>query len=134
MPLSVTALYVSLSALLMLVYAYGVVRIRKAEKIGLGSGNNKALEVAIRIHGNYLEYAPMFLLLFACAELNGLSPLLLHVFGASWLIGRVLHGIGLAEGRGGYHAGRFYGTLITWLLIVALALVNLGLWVFAAAQ
>ncbi|AZQ12341.1 MAPEG family protein [Shewanella khirikhana] len=134
MPLSVTALYVSLSALLMLVYAWGVVRIRKREKIGLGSADNKALEIAMRVHGNFLEYAPMFLLLLACAEMNGLSALYLHVMGAAWLVARVLHGIGLSHGRGGYHPGRFYGTLITWLLICAAAVINLGLWVLGAPQ
>ncbi|QYK04978.1 MAPEG family protein [Shewanella zhangzhouensis] len=130
MPLPVTALYLSLSALLMLVFAWGVVRLRRSEKIGLGAGHSKGLEVAIRVHGNFLEYAPMVLLLLACAELNGLSPLYLHVLGASWLIARILHGIGLTQGRGGYHAGRFYGTLLTWILVLVLALINLAQWGF----
>ncbi|MCH1931419.1 MAPEG family protein [Shewanella sp. A25] len=129
MSLMVTGFYASLTALLMVVLAYRVVKIRRLEKIGIGDGGNKALALAGRVHANLIENAPIVLILLALAEANGLAPLYLHCLGTLWIVARLLHAIGLTKGRGGYHFGRFFGVLFTWLVSLILALINLGYFV-----
>ncbi|MCE9686020.1 MAPEG family protein [Shewanella sp. AS16] len=125
MSLMVSGLYAGLTGLLFLVLAYRVVRLRRKLKIGLGSADNAALELAIRVHANLLENAPMALLLLMLAEANGLSQHYLHTLGSLWLVARLLHVIGLNLGRGGYHFGRFWGVLLTWTVILTLVVINL---------
>ncbi|TKB48840.1 MAPEG family protein [Ferrimonas sediminicola] len=127
MPLTITALYLSFTALLALVLAYRVVRLRRSRGIGLGNGQDKDLTLSVRCHANLLEYAPLVMLMLASAELNGAPGLLLHLCGSAWLLGRVLHPWGLTRGRGGYHLGRFWGTLLTWCVTLALVGLNLTL-------
>jgi len=59
------------------------------------------------------------------AEAGGLAHFYLHCFGTVWIVARLLHAIGLTQGKGGYHLGRFWGVLLTWLVTISLALVNL---------
>ena len=69
------------------------------------------------------------LLLLLLAELNHLTPWLLHVAGAGVFIARVMHAWGLA-GKRGASPGRYYGTLFTWVILLCLALGNLVLILF----
>ena len=84
--LPITALYASLLAALVMVLAALVVAIRKSQKIGLGDAGNQDLQVRIRAHANALENIPLALILLALAELNGLSPILLHLAGLTLLV------------------------------------------------
>ena len=56
--------------------------------------NPETLERAIRAHGNLIEYAPLFLLLLLLAEINQSNAVILHLSGASFFVGRLMHGIG----------------------------------------
>ncbi|MBW3527164.1 MAPEG family protein [Shewanella sp. NKUCC05_KAH] len=125
MSLMVTGLYASLTGLLIVALAYRVVKLRRGQKIGLGDGGNSALALANRVHVNLIENAPIVLILMLVAEAGGLSAFYLHCFGTVWIVARLLHAIGLTQGQGGYHFGRFWGVLLTWLVIISLALVNL---------
>ncbi|PIW61682.1 MAPEG family protein [Shewanella sp. CG12_big_fil_rev_8_21_14_0_65_47_15] len=125
MPLMVTGLYASLTGLLIVALAYRVVKLRRSQKIGLGDGGNSVLVLAGRVHANLIENAPIALILMMLAEMGGLAAFYLHCFGTVWIVARLLHAIGLTQGKGGYHFGRFWGVLLTWVVIIALALVNL---------
>ena len=125
MPLAISGLYISLTALLTVLLTYRVIKLRRIHKIGLGSAGNEALALAQRVHGNLLENTPMAMLLLVVAELNGTNNVVLYVFGSVWIIARLLHAIGLIQGQGGYHFGRFWGVLLSWGVIVGLALVNI---------
>ncbi|QSX37019.1 MAPEG family protein [Shewanella sedimentimangrovi] len=128
MSLAISGVYISLTAVLMIVLSWRVVRIRRREKIGVGSGGNRQLQLAMRAHGNLMENAPLTMLMLVVAESNGMAPAWLHLLGSVWLAARLLHAIGLTQGGGGYHFGRFNGTLFTWLVLLTLALFNL--WAF----
>lgn len=123
---AVTTLYAVPLALLIVALAARVVWLRNADRVGLGHGESKRLGRAIRIHANAVEYVPLALLLMLLFELNGGAPWLLHACGLTLLTGRVLHVWGLSR-SGGYSLGRYAGTTMTWLAIVALAGANLGL-------
>ncbi len=112
-----TGLYAALVALLAIGLAARVVVLRRRLRVGLGSGEEKALERAIRAHGNLVEYAPLALVLLLILETGEAPNLLLHGLGITLLIGRLLHAWGLSR-RGGISFGRFYGTALTWIVII----------------
>lgn len=121
----ITLLFAALHALLMLALAARVAFHRHSQKVGLGDGGDKHLMRKIRVHANFVEYVPVALLLLALLELSGLSAIWLWSLGGILLFARVLHVIGLSQ-RSGYSFGRFWGTLLTWGVLAAMAIA--GLW------
>ena len=69
MTLPVTALAAAICALLLIYTAYATVKIRFANKIGFGDGDNPDLLAARRTHANLAEHAPLFLIMLAVLEL-----------------------------------------------------------------
>ena len=126
MTLMISGFYAGLTALLLLGLAYKVVKLRRLNKIGIGDGGNQDLSLAIRAHGNLVENAPVVMVLLVLAELNGMPDYLLHIFGTVWIVARLLHAIGLNQGKGGLHFGRFWGVLMTWIVLLGLAIANIG--------
>ena len=53
----------------------------------------ETLDRAIRGHGNLIEYAPIFLLLMLCLEIEGAPEEQLLLGGTLFTIGRLMHGI-----------------------------------------
>ncbi|MEJ2515441.1 MAG: MAPEG family protein [Gammaproteobacteria bacterium] len=131
MPL-ITTFYAGLLGLLALSLAWLVVTNRRRAQVGLGSGGDAALERAIRVHGNFTEYAPLVLILLGLAELSGAPVWLLHASGAVFVAARVAHALGLSA-RSGISRGRFFGTLATWLVLLVLAVTDVWLGVAALA-
>lgn len=124
LPLPVTAVYASLLAMLVVILVLVVVKLRRALRVGIGDGGNRDLIRAIRVHGNATESIPLFLVLLAAYELNGGPHMLLHTFGALFLLSRVMHAWGL-YGSAGVSFGRFYGTVGTQVCLLGLAIANL---------
>ena len=123
---AITALYAGLLGLLYIALGGFVVAQRRRARIGLGMGSDPALERSVRVHGNFAEYAPLFLVLLLVAELAGAAGTLLHLLGAAFLLARIGHAFGLGRSSG-TSAGRFVGTLVTWVAIVVLAVMNIWL-------
>ncbi len=113
-------LYAGLFCLLMLVLKANVGRVRTKHKVGFGDGNNEAMQRSLRVQGNAVEDVPVVLL--GLIGLGALSApaLLVHGLGGSFLIGRILHAIGLG-GSAGSSFGRSVGTLITALVMLITA-------------
>jgi len=124
---AIAALYAALVALLLLVLAVQVSRLRRARGIGLGDGGDRELARAIRVHANLVEWGLPAIVLLLIAELTRAPALLLHGCGIVLVVGRVLHAVGLSR-SGGYSFGRFAGTAMTWAVLLALA--GWGLWAF----
>ena len=122
----VTLLFAALHVLLVLALAGPIARPRHAHKVGLGDGGDKLLARKIRVHGNFTEYVPLALLVLALLEACGLAAAAVWGFGGVLLLGRLLHAAGLS-GSGGYSKGRFWGTALTWLSLLLMALA--GLWI-----
>ena len=120
----ITAIYAALAALLVLVLAARVVIARNTRKIGLGDGGDGDLARRIRAHANALENLPLALLLLLLLELNQTQPVLLHGLGIALIVARIAHAIGLSRSSG-YSVGRFSGTGLTWLVMLAMALLLL---------
>lgn len=123
-----TALYAGLAGILLIVLAALVSRMRRRHRIGLGDGDNRELQRAIRAHGNAVEWLVPAVLLLLVADLNRAAPLLLHLCGIAIIVGRVLHAIGLSR-SGGSSFGRMTGSILSWGAVAVLAVWNL--WAFA---
>lgn len=117
---AMTALYAGLVALLLIVLAAAVSRLRRKLKIGIGDGGSKELHRAIRTHANAVEWAVPAILLLLVAELNRAPLLLVHACGVAIIVGRVLHAFGLSR-SGGYSFGRMTGSAASWGALAVLA-------------
>jgi len=117
----VTTLYAGLLGLLYLALAYLVVRGRQRHRINLGIGAEGQIERQVRVHANFAEYAPIFLILLLLAELAAAPSWLLHGAGAGFVIARLGHALGLSS-TSGVSQGRSVGTALTWLLILVLSI------------
>lgn len=121
----ITALYAGLCGFLLLYLSWRVVQFRRAFGVGIGDGGKKELKCAIRAHGNFVEYVPPALVLILLLELAGSSGWLIHGLGSVLIAGRILHAFGLSRSCG-YSPGRFYGTLLTWSVMLAAAALNMA--------
>jgi len=121
----ITLLFAALNGLLLLALVGRVSRLRHGRRIGFGDGGDPELARAIRVHANFVEHVPFALLLLGLLELNGLAAPWLWAFGGALLVARLMHAAGLSK-TSGASFGRFYGTALTWVAILAMALA--GLW------
>ena len=104
----IVALYVALNLILAPVLMYRVGQIRIGKDIHMGDGGNALLNSRIRAHGNFIENAPLALIGLIALAMLGAHPIALHVFGAVFFIGRILHAMGMS---GAFGQGRLIGTL-----------------------
>ena len=118
----ITSIYASLSALLIVRLSISVIKLRRKNQISVGDGGNEELQLAIRTHSNAVEYIPIALLLLLTLELNGATKILIHLLGATLIIGRIIHSIGVPAKN---LKRRVLGMQITIFLLIALALLNI---------
>ena len=128
--LTITALYASLLTLLFLGLSFNIIRLRRKLRVGVGDNGELILSKAIRVHGNFSEYMPLALILLACYEVSGANTLWLHGLGATLVIGRILHAIGLSKSIG-TSSQRFFGMISTFLVLLILAIENIGIFIMA---
>ena len=124
----ITGLYAALSTLLVLVLGVRVILYRRAHGIGLGDGNDEKLRRRIRAHGNAIEYIPFALLLLLLLELDQTAPLWLHIFGIVLIVARLAHAWGVS-GHSGISPGRALGVVLTYGVLLVMALVLLWQWI-----
>lgn len=119
----VSAIYMSLSALLIVKLSLSVVALRRKNKIRIGDGGNEELLLAIRAQANATEYIPISLLLLLALELNGAPKLLIHALGIALITGRILHAMAIP---GNNLKLRVLGMQITIVLLIGLAVLNIA--------
>ncbi|MCF6264365.1 MAG: MAPEG family protein [Xanthomonadales bacterium] len=119
----------SLLGLIYLGLSYRVVSIRRLEKIGIGTGGNEPLSLAVRAHANFIEYVPITLILLFLLMRSAGDAMVAAVLMVLLVIARLLHAYGLS-GSGGYSVGRFSGTVITWIVLLLTSLLNIYYLVF----
>jgi len=116
---TVTALYGSLNAIFNIFLANQVSTARRRDKVSIGHGESKSLELAARIHANNAEFVPLAIVMLLLAELCGGASLYLHIAGGLLLISRIFHAIGMP--RPAPNVFRFVGTGVTWIGIVVIS-------------
>lgn len=121
---SVTTGYAAVLAIMLIGLAINVTVHRAKRGVPIGGGDDPKMVRMMRIHGNAAEYLPMGLLLMLLDESGGGSPVALRLAGAGLVIGRVLYGWGMWKTTAPTF-GRIAGTTLTWVVILALAVLNL---------
>jgi len=92
---------------------------RVAGKTLVGDGGDPKLIAKMRAHANFIEYAPMVLILLALIEAaDGSRPWLWGV-GIAFIVGRLLHPFGLDRGDANWMRG--IGILATFVVLIVLA-------------
>jgi uncharacterized membrane protein YecN with MAPEG domain len=124
-PLAVTLVTASILALMCLVLAARVSRARMKHRISLGDKGNEELLVRMRIHGNFVEFVPLVLILMALLELSGADRTWLMAAGAVLVLSRIMHVIGLP--RPAPNVFRAGGASGTYAVMAALAIWGLTL-------
>lgn len=119
------ALYAGLNILLLVFLALNVSLNRRRAKVSLGVGTDTRLEQACRAHGNATENLPAALIGLTLLGLLGTGTLVIHALGIALSLGRGLHGYGLLTDPG-RSFGRVTGTTLTWLVLLASALLLLA--------
>ncbi|MGS2717834.1 MAPEG family protein [Eionea flava] len=117
----VSAIYASLLALLLVVLAVVVIRVRRKNKIAFADGGINELTVARSAHANASEYIPIALILMFALEFNVGHSWLLHAFGILFLAGRMIHAYGILREQ---LPKRVLGMALTFITIVGLAAAN----------
>lgn len=128
MQIPITLMYTSLFALFALVLSFRAGSARGKSGVSVLFGEPAKLDLAekVRVHQNFLEYVPIFLLLFAAIEINGGSSMFLYIVGDLLIICRIAHAVGLKHDNMG-HIGRLIGAGGTALLTLVAA--GYGLWI-----
>jgi uncharacterized membrane protein YecN with MAPEG domain len=112
-----TAAFLAVLQMLLVLY---VATGRGKYRTGLGDGGNASLLKRIRIHGNLVENAPIFLILLGLTEMSGQWAALVPWFALAFAVFRLSHAIGLMISAGPTPF-RFVGVLGTFCAIVGLA-------------
>jgi uncharacterized protein len=90
--LRITSIFGGILGIFCATLTLNVVITRNTEKISIGVGDNKLLEKKVRAHGNFTEYVPLSLILFAIIEIQRyLSDIFLIALGVSLITGRLFH-------------------------------------------
>ena len=120
MVLSITLSTAAAAALINIWLTMRIGRLRRELKISVGDGGNEALGRRMRAQLNFAENTPVVLVLIAAIELSGFGGWWLGPVAAAFLLGRVLHGVGMDGGS--WEWGRMIGTIVTLLTQVGLGL------------
>ena len=127
----VTALYAGLLVVPFLGLTLRVFAARFRSGVTLGTGDDRRLLRAVRVHANFAENVPLFLAALLAAELAGAPGPALHAAGGVMLLARALHAAGMAREPDirPLRAAGALGTVLALALAAALALgAGLGLW------
>jgi uncharacterized membrane protein YecN with MAPEG domain len=96
-PPFVVPFYAGIFALIYIALTIRVIGLRNSRGVSLGSGGDPALERAIRVHGNFIEYVPLAFILLGFMEMLHHSRYLLHALCLLLLVGRLAHIAGLSR-------------------------------------
>ncbi len=107
-----SSLYIALAALTLIVLSARVILLRRRHGVAVGDAGHHDLARAIRVHGNFIEYTPLALLVLLAAERAIDEGWIVHTLGIALLAGRLAHAYGLNHEPDSY-AGRVSGMALT---------------------
>jgi uncharacterized membrane protein YecN with MAPEG domain len=116
LPIALTA--AGAAALVNFWLSWRIAQLRESEKISVGDGGNMRLTARMRAQLNFAEYAPVVLILIVLIEATRGTQLWLGIVAGIFILGRVLHGLGMD----GWRLGRTAGMICTAPVMIGLAL------------
>ncbi|AWH87486.1 MAPEG family protein [Limnobaculum parvum] len=114
----VSALYAVLGALLLFKLSLDVVKLRNQYRVPFGDGGFYELQMAVRIHGNAVEYIPIALILMVIMEMNGANIWLVHVSGMMLFAGRLSHYYALRHRDWSWRRSGMIATYISMVMMI----------------
>ena len=94
--ISITLVLAAIFGLLHVIFTLRVGGYRFRNKISLGDGGDHELRNRVRAHGNFIENAPIALLLILLNDLDGAKDNTLILMGSILLIARLTHYLTIA--------------------------------------
>ncbi len=77
---------------------------RASTGIGVGVGNDEDLERKVRRQGNFVENAPIFVVMLALSEMLGAPQIVIFWFGIAFVVARIFHAMAFTN-TAGSHGG-----------------------------
>jgi uncharacterized membrane protein YecN with MAPEG domain len=114
------ALTTAFLTVMQVVLMFRVASMRGQAEVLIGTGGNEALEQRQRVHGNFIENVPTFLIGLVLIELIVGSTLWVAVLAGFFVVSRIAHAIGLGMSPG-VTPGRLVGALGTMISMVVAA-------------
>lgn len=123
--LPITLTIASAAALINLWLGFRVSRLRIRHKISVGDQDNDQVRCRMRAQANFIEYTPLFLILLGLVELARGSQTWLWAVAILYILARLAHPFGMD--RPAPNRLRLAGILVTWLVLLGLALYALAI-------
>src|SRR5690606_37985107 len=103
---------------------------RRKHRVSIGDGGHPQVAAASRAFGNAAEYMPLTLLALVTLALVGYPVWVIHLIGGGFILGRVLHAIGMVKTIEGQppRVERMVGMLLTYLPLLASAVLLIWSW------
>lgn len=121
----ITPIFAAFAACFLVYLSYRVIKIRKAHSISVGTAGDQALERAVRNHGNFIEYAPLTLLMLAMVEYVGLADWAVWLLGLMFVASRLIHFAGFRS-REAPGVFRVAGMALTFTTLISLAVISVS--------
>ncbi len=115
------SLYIAVLIIMSLGLAINVGARRLPRQIGLGDGGDPEMIPYIRVHGNFLENAPLAMIALIMLSVIDAPLWTIHIVGLTMIIGRALHAYGIGK-TAGISFGRGAGMGLTMISLIASAL------------
>lgn len=122
MELPVTSMLGALAALALVLLSFPVSLRRIKARVSLGDGGDAILHRRIRAQANFVEYAPIGLILLGLVELSGADTRVVWTLAAALILGRLLHAFGMLRD---VLPPRMAGMILTYAALVTGAAVLL---------
>lgn len=100
MSFHITSLFAGLMALMIVPLSFQISLRRAKLKTSFGDADDEMLRRRVRAHGNFVEYAPLALIVLGLVEWNAAPPTLVWVLGVAFLAARVMHAFGMLYSAG----------------------------------
>jgi uncharacterized membrane protein YecN with MAPEG domain len=124
---TISALYAALLGLVGAALTVNVIVNRVRSGVDAGDGGVARLAQAIRAHANFIEQAPLALILIALAEMLAVRPLAVHILGAALVVTRLASAVALNRSLGQSTLRQFGGGFAVLILVAAAAAILLAI-------
>lgn len=94
-PLPITAALAGAAALFLVLLSFPIANHRRANRLSAGDGGDAKFNALIRAQANFIEYAPLTIIVIGLLELCGFNQMFVCWMAAAFAAARVLHAIGL---------------------------------------
>ena|SRR5947207_965838 len=118
-PVPVTLATAAAAVLVNMWLSWRISRLRHELNVSVGDGGQEPLLRRMRAQANFIEYAPLFLILLAGLELSGANRIALAIIATLFILARIAHGVGMDGGDA--QIWRRIGMPLTGLASVVLA-------------